>query len=173
MPGSTAQDEWVQRVLAVALPRRGMPDPTALAAAAAKPIVLPAKRRPAEPPIRFVSVEGLEIWRRALDAVGAQFAGLRDAMTGTDDENLNQIAAVGWSALRERLGDRIDTALILADRDGAAGRNAALKVLDDYRALLANDGLVQELERNPLGVPVAIRATLGAALDRIEPALRG
>lgn len=168
------QDGWVQRVLGVALQGATSAGGAQLAEAVSKPLRLSKTMAP--PPIKHASVDGYAIWADAREAIATRFGALADALTDTNDANMRQIAIAGLPALTKRLGTRLESALIAVDAaassaDVAKSRAAARKVLDDYRNLLKQDGLIALLEDNPLSVPLEIRATLGSALDRISAAV--
>ena len=173
MPSNAEQNAWVVRVLQVALPRTDSPGGAVLAAAAA-PIVLPSGAQP-PPTIRYVSVEGRQIWETAREAVFDQFDGLRDRLAAEANPGMAQIADLGLAELTKRVGVQIQVAMMEVDaappERAAAARAKAHKAVEAFRATLAKDGLFRLLDENVLGVPMSIRATLDAALSRIAQAV--
>jgi hypothetical protein len=170
VPGTEAQNDWILRVLNLAVPA-GQSE--RLRAAAALPIALPSGRTPR--PIRYVSVDGRAIWNQARQAVLDQFDELRDRLAEAGDADMQQIADKGYGALIQRVGVQMQAAMIEVDaappERAKATRTKARQTIAEYRKFLGEDRLFRQLDENPLGVPMSIRDTLGDALTRIEQAL--
>jgi hypothetical protein len=110
-------------------------------------------------------------WDDAVSDVDRQIGDLQVALRTSDDPELQGIAQFGLNALTG--GRRVAlTAALLELRDGA-GAGACAKSIGAFRAFLASDEVVEACDRNPLGVAVAIRATLDPALAGMERALGG
>lgn len=141
MADETAQRAWIKRVLGTEFPVR----------AAAKQV----------PPL-------MPIWRDAKEAVDAGIGKLQDALRAEDDEDLQVIVDFGLFGIGKQENVRLMAALLDADKAGTAG--ALAKVVDaveDYQAFLEASPVVALLERNPFGVAVPMRRTLGGALAEI------
>ena len=129
---------------------------------------------PDVPPPPPPTPASLPVWRDAKDAVDAQCGQLYD-----------QLKRVGLPVLMEAAnqienvlgGYRTKLVVALTNYDGAAGdakekaRTAALNIVSAYQDTIPNDSHVIAADTNPFGVQVTIRATLGAALDRLRQQL--
>ena len=118
------------------------------------------------------SVDPMEIWREAKEAVDNAIERLRSALKSSGDAALERIADYGLNglsdgnqtALMRRLFDYRSAS---ADtRDTLAGPLVA--EIAKYREMLFASPVIDLCERNPFGVAVAIRKPLDTALDRIE-----
>jgi hypothetical protein len=107
----------------------------------------------------------------------------------TMDGQLNQLYATlkkGALPILDRAAEMIETTVAgyraslttaLTSYDGAPAtdkepaRIQALKVIADYKTRMPADKHVIGAESNPFGVPVTIRATIGAALSQLEERL--
>ena len=160
------KNAWVQRVLGFTIRGSG-------AAPALKPVTLAAAALPA---IRYVSVEGRAVWEDARESVLRQFTALQGRLGEANDGDMQAIADHGLGAVQERLGVKMQAAMIDADAappdKAEAARAKARQVVAGFRQQLASDKLFQLLDENPLGVPMSIRGTLDGALERIEQVLR-
>lgn len=150
MPGDQGQWEWVKRVLGVG-PRR-------LRASGG------ADR-----------VDRLAIWRDAKEAVDAKLIQLAQKLRDYGDPDFDRIADFGLFGMTD--GQTVALNVALRELAGAAPAKrptAAAGVrtaISDYRAVMAGDGTFDLIDENQFGVDVALRATLGAALNQIERSL--
>jgi len=119
----------------------------------------------------------LAIWRDAKDGLDQQIRALQSAFADIDHPLAQAIADRGLSGLSDRIQVGLQAALFDYQAADAAGRAAAGKKVQDatakLRAFLASDPALPLLEKNPMGLPVDIRATLGQAADRIDAATAG
>lgn len=146
---------WVERVLGVSLPGEDQGDP-------------PLTEAPGGANARLV-------WQTAKEAVDEKLEQLAGAMRRFNDPDLNRIAEFGIFGLTRGEGVALNKALIEYDSAGPSARATASKKLRGavaaYRGVLTQHPAIPQLDNNPFGVRPAMRATLGAALDRIEASL--
>ena len=141
MADEAAQRAWIKRVLAVEFAVR----------AAAKRV----------PPL-------MPIWRDAKEEVDAGIGKLQDALRAEDDEDLQVIVDFGLFSIGKQENVRLMAALLDADKAGTMGALAKVAdAVEDYQAFLEASPVVNLLERNPFGVAVPMRRTLGGALTEI------
>jgi hypothetical protein len=119
--------------------------------------------------------EARQAWDDAIDDVNKQIANLQTALKKTDDSQLHEIAEFGLNGVTGNQRTKL-MAVIMELGDGSPERLAkhggrALERIEALRAHLDSSGQVAVCDRNPFGVQVSIRATLGGALDRMERAL--
>ncbi len=157
MPGTDAQNAWVERVLGHRFAAR-------------------ATRRPVrQPPAAYVSIRGRQIWREAREKVGAEIGALTQHLRSMPDPEMRRIAEFGLNGATGKLSISLLTSLSEADAASPdqqpAVRGKARAVVAQYRGFLQQNALVRLLDENPFGIPVTIRATLGAALAEIDHAL--
>jgi hypothetical protein len=149
--GTTTQGEWVQRVLGVSLP---------VAASS------PASGDWA------VARDG---WQLAGETVDGQIGKLQSALRAADDGELREIAEFGLNGITGNHRVRLAAALRALDPAKPAAfaklAPATLTVMRDYQSFLASDEAIEVCDRNPFGVAVTIRATLGAALAEMAAVL--
>jgi hypothetical protein len=141
MADEATQRAWIKRVLGVEIPM--------LAAAKQVPPLMP-------------------IWRDAKEEVDAEIGKLQNALRAEEDEDLQVIVDFGLFGIGKQENVRLMAALLDADKAGTP--DALAKVADaveQYQAFLAASPAVGLLERNPFGVPVPMRQTLGGALAEI------
>jgi hypothetical protein len=113
----------------------------------------------------------VQIWNEAKDNVDGQlnelYALLRRAGLKAFDEIASEIDQV---LVRFRVG--LAAALIDYDSSSGPARNAAgkkaLAIVQDYQSRIPSDKHVIAADTNPFGVSVTVRATLGAALERLS-----
>ncbi len=146
------RDEWVRRVLGVALPDAGAPVD------------------------RSVVHGALKAWREASETVDAQVAQLQALLRNSDDPDLREISEFGMAALSG--GNRTGLMAAAMELERADPPPAALlkrtaTIAAKFRAHLAKDSKVQGFDSNPFGVHVSIRATLEPALQQLEAAALG
>jgi len=152
------QNAWVKRVLGV--------DTGAFAAP------------PGSPELNAAEVDPGALWREAKEATDERLNILASKLRNTGDPDLVRIADYGLFGISNG-GKGINVALnkamfeyVAAVGDRRAQAAAKLrKAAQDYRATLASNEAVKLVDNNPFGVDVAVLATLGAALDRIEASL--
>jgi hypothetical protein len=110
------------------------------------------------------------IWAEAKEAVDAKLTALSRIMREVGDERLDAIAESGLFALT---GGGKTVALMAAlqdyNRSPDPSRAGALKAAaGQYRAAIDASPMATLLDSNPFGVDVALKQTLGGALERIE-----
>lgn len=117
--------------------------------------------------------EATAIWRDAKAASDKSVAALCAALRGFGDAELTRIADTGLTGVAETAQAGLTAALEAFRQAGssAAAQTVAQRVAE-CRTMLDTDPLVALCEDNPFGVAVAIRATLGRALNRIETLAR-
>jgi hypothetical protein len=144
-----AKDAWVERVLGVTRPGAGAAwDPAVLARAA-------------------------EGWQRAIEAVDRQIEALRRQLSGSDDEELNEIAEFGLGALTGGHKVAVTAALLDAQAGNPRGRQALRAAVAGFREHLTRDPRIAACDDNPFELPMTISATLLPALDGIAACLPG
>lgn len=155
MPGGDdAKRAWIEHVLGVRIAGEG-----------------PAPPRPA------AGWRGArESWQQASEAVDNQISGLQSALLATQDAELKEIAEFGLNAMTGGYKVRMMAALAdLGDAGPAASQDGAAKALalvQGLKSQIESDERVAACDANPFGVAIAIRATLGPALDGLAAALR-
>ena len=108
----------------------------------------------------------LPIWQEAKEAADSEIARLQDGFRATGHKLGAIIADKGLAGLSRRLF--VPVVAALTDYDADAGRApAALSALDRMQEFVAKHPALLVLERNPFGVAVTLRATLGSAARRI------
>ena len=115
-------------------------------------------------------------WQTASATVDGQIAALQAALRADGDETLKQIAEFGVNGLTGNFKVPLMAALAeVGSGDPAAIAKAGPKtlgIIQAFRTHLSTDEKVEVCDENPFGVPVAIRATLGAALAQMEATLQ-
>ncbi len=161
-----ARNDWVRRVLGVTLP----------AGAMARQGSATAGTRPAGTAARAQDWAAVRAtWQAASDAVDAQIAALQAALRADGDDTLKQIAEFGMNGLTGN--HKVPLMAALAELVGgdpaviARTGPKALGIIQAFRGFLDGDEKVAVCDDNPFGVPVAIRATLGAALAQMAATL--
>jgi hypothetical protein len=113
----------------------------------------------------------LDIWQQAKDTLNDQVSRLQSALRGRNNPDLLVIADKGLNGFTRRLQVGLQVALMNYDSvqgdARAQAKSRVLALVAEWRQFLQGDRFIQLIERNPFGVSVTIRATLGAALDRI------
>lgn len=118
-----------------------------------------------------------DIWRTAKEQTDAGVTGLQTALKSHRSSALDRIADAGLNGITE--GNSVAMMRALMDYDSAAADSRAkasatvLKQVDAYRTFLSGSTVLDLVENNPFGVPVAIKAPLTAALDNIAGAVSG
>lgn len=111
----------------------------------------------------------LPVWRDARDTTGQQIGALQLFLKGTDLSLYEKIADAGLNGVTDGELTKMQAALMgFAMNPGEATAAKARKAAANMRVFLNDNPVLPLLERNPFGVTVAVRATLGTALDRIE-----
>jgi hypothetical protein len=115
----------------------------------------------------------LPVWTSAKDTADAQIEALRKAFLDQGRTGLRMAAEYGLSGLTDTAGVGLMVALRNFDAsNGSAGvKSKVTDAVAAYRGFLSGNRLLELLEKNPLGVAVTTRATLGRALDTIETSL--
>jgi hypothetical protein len=153
--GADQQREWVERVLGVRLAD-------------------PAKQGGGDIVERFRDARAQLL--AASDAVNGQIDGLAAILRGSDDEDLRDIANTGLMTVT--VGFRTKLLAALADMgDGTVDKlrkngTKAASFAEKLQAQIDGDGRVIACDTNRYGASVAIRATLGPALQHMAQVLR-
>lgn len=147
MADKAAQAEWVQRVLGIDMSAGGAVGATKMAGG--RPKLMP-------------------IWIDAKEAVDEGIGKLQTALRSTGDGDLEQIAEFGLFGATE--GENVAMMKALREADGGAenGLRLVRDAVADYRDFLAGAPIVDLIEKNPFGVTVPMRRTLGAALKELD-----
>ena len=118
----------------------------------------------------------LEIWRDAKDICDKDISALQSALRQHDDPDLTRIADLGLYGLTDGVQVRLMAAMIDFGETSGEARVKAAKTLAqraaECRKLIENDPVIALAEGNPFGIAVAIRAPLGAALDKLDSIAR-
>lgn len=144
---STGDDRaaWVARVLGIDLPRSA-----------------PAGR-----------IRVLPIWQQAKEAADVEIERLQAGFRATGHPLGRIISDQGLTGFSRRLF--VPMVVALMEYDAAADPTAvtakALSALGGVQDFVARHPAIAVLERNPFGVSVTLRATLGAAVNRIAAAI--
>lgn len=112
-----------------------------------------------------------DAWDDAIATVDRQIGQLQSALRASDDPELKKIGEFGLNSMTGRRRVAL-TAALLQVGDGK-GAPIALKAIRGMRTFLQQDEVVEACDRNPFGVAVSIRGTLGPALEAMEKALGG
>lgn len=113
----------------------------------------------------------LAVWREAKEQVDSGIGALQGRMRQHPLPALGRIADRGLNGITDTRSVGMIAALMEADRNPAASGNAR-KAVAAFRSFIATD-TAAAIDENPFGVEVALRRTLGAALDTIERQLGG
>ena len=120
------------------------------------------------------AVQGLQ---EAREAVDDQISRLQTALKASGDRDLVEISEFGLNGVMGNFKVRLMASLPeLRSAQGDGLRVAAAKALPIANGLgqhLKAEPRVEACDDNPFGVPVSIRSTLGAALNRLTAALEG
>lgn len=117
------------------------------------------------------------IWMEAREDVGNQISALQSHLKTRPEPLFQKIADAGLHGVTSGQLSKLQAALM--DFDGASGAakqdaaELAQTASEAMRTFLKDNLVLPLLERNPFNVTVTIRATLGAALDRIDRILMG
>jgi hypothetical protein len=149
MAGSSAEDEWIGRVLGVTIAGPSGGDPAAWKAAR-------------------------DAWQAALTTVDGQINALAKALFSSGDADMEDIAAheLGQMIAPDRAA-LLDLLRSVGAEDAAKSRAAAPKIRDAasaFRARLDGDPRIAACDANPFDVAVSIRSTLTKALAGLESA---
>jgi hypothetical protein len=114
-------------------------------------------------------------WQDAIEAVDSQISALQRALRETGDEELEEIAQYGLNAVTNNHKVPV-MAAVMEIGSGSAESLAksgpkALAAVQAFKKHIESDQRVAACDQNPLGAAVAIRATLGPALAKLEAAL--
>jgi hypothetical protein len=151
-----ARNAWLKRVLGIVAPDAGI--------------------GATEEETRVSFVAAREAYEAASDLVNQQIAALQSALRQSSDVELQEIAEFGMNGVTGNHRVPLRAALMEIDFGGggalAKSGPKALKIIQSFRAHLAEDERVEACDENPFGVTVSIRATLGGALAKMEQALQ-
>jgi hypothetical protein len=111
----------------------------------------------------------MPIWQQAKETVDAGLGRLQNAFRKTGDEDLVMIADYGLYGVTQGQNVKLMAAIMDADstKSPAALKKLA-KAAQSYRAFLDGAPVVDLIEKNPFGVSVGMRQTLGAALTELQ-----
>ena len=116
-------------------------------------------------------------WRTAIEDVDGQITDLQAAMRKYPDDDLHDIAEFGLNGVTGGNKVLLMAALVeLGDGNALAVQKSGKQVLSavaEFRTLINSDERVAVIDDNPFSVTVAIRETLGPALQGLENALKG
>ena len=150
-----AKTEWVERVLGV---RVGSGTAT--------------------PPVgdfKGLWQQSFEAWRDAIETVDTQMGALAAACRQSKDPWLMRIADLGLPAVTGNFKTPLMAACMeVSSASGdkvAAAAAKARKAVANFAQHIATNPQVAGCDGNPFGVPVSIRATLGAGLKSLNDAL--
>ena len=136
---------------------------------------LVAELRGAIEPPSGTAAKTMPIWRDARDETGDQFNKLSDAMRKHGMPLFRRIADRGLNGITETRLVAMQEALMELDSAAGEKRPAAVDkvkaAIADMRGFIQSNPVLPILERNPLKVPVTLRATLTGALDAIDKVL--
>ncbi len=111
----------------------------------------------------------MPVWMQAKEAVDAGLDKLHTALRRTGDEDLIQIADYGLYGVTQGQSVKLMAALTDADRSGTPeAKQRVVKAAQNFRNYLDGAPVVDMIERNPFGVSVNMRQTLGAALAELQ-----
>lgn len=113
----------------------------------------------------------LGIWRDAKEGVDAAIDALAARLRAFGDPDLERIAEFGLYGLTDGETVALTAALREAEADPAGARDKLADAIDAYRAALDDNDAITLIDRNPFGVQVSMRATLGRALAQLEQKL--
>ena len=118
----------------------------------------------------------LPIWRTAKDQANDQLGQLQDAMKQSGVPIFERIADAGLNSVTETRLVAFQVGLL--ELDAAAGGNSRSKAeeklrtaMQEMRSFVDTSPVLPLLDKNPLKIPVKLRATLTKALDDIDRAL--
>jgi hypothetical protein len=147
MADADACDEWVLRVLGIAVPRQG------------------DRRNAASTPLT-------PIWNAAKETVDRAIEALRAPAAEVDHPLTQALLERGLPSISGKLTVPLVAALMSYDQSpDPATASAILPRIENMRASLASARIVTLLETNPFGVAVSVRKPLLDALDRIQGAI--
>lgn len=135
----------------------------------------PSRNRvpPPPPPPRGKQPDVRAIWRDAKESTDASLEALARELRSYDDPDLERIADFGLFGIGRGENVALNKALIEFAGARPESRDTVAKKLHAavtaYRSVI-DGGLVDDIDNNPFGVSVNVRATLGQALDAIEHA---
>jgi hypothetical protein len=152
----SVQDQWVARVLGVAIGGGG------------SGLDLPS--------FRARWTEAVSAWQDAVEQVDKQMAALGAVLRKTDDPWLQRIAELGLPAVTGNHKVPMMAACMDVGRAGPealpAATAAARKAITAFAQHLATNPQVAGCDTNPFKVKVSIRTTLGPALKALNDTLR-
>ncbi|MGE0385112.1 MAG: hypothetical protein AB7Q97_10310 [Gammaproteobacteria bacterium] len=110
-------------------------------------------------------------WQSAADEVDRQIGALQAALRRSDDEELKEIAEFGLNAVTGNFKVPLLTAIRELNGAGPQQRAKAAegvqRAAKDFANHIASDPAIDACDRNPFGVAVTIRTTLGPALEQL------
>jgi hypothetical protein len=119
--------------------------------------------------------EAKTTWQNAIDSVSNQMMVLQRSLRGSGDEELEEIAEFGLSAVTNGHKVPLQAAIMeigvgTPETFGKIGPKA-LQVVQSFQKYIETDERVAAIDENPDGIPVNIRAELLPALAALEAAL--
>ncbi len=159
---SQQQNEWVQRILGVAMTQAGGDDdedvdlsPTALGLDASD-----------------LWKAATQAFRTATETVDGQIGALQAALRQEMDPELDKISEFGLNALTRNTRVPLMAALTEAgDGSGERLKSAAPKLekaIAAFRSVIATDPKIAAADNNPFDVEVTIRSTFAGVLEQLE-----
>lgn len=120
--------------------------------------------------------KAFEAFRDAIEEVDGQMATLGSACRSSGNAMLESIADLGLPAVTGNhktplMAACMDVSRASGDKVAAAAANAR-KAIGEFAKHIAGSPLVAACDKNPFGVSVSIRGTLGPALQTLNAALR-
>lgn len=149
------QDEWIGRVLGITAPRAGGGTGTAFPASWDK---------------------AAKTWQSAIEKVDGQISKLQDKLRDSPNPQLQGIAERGMNDITGNYKVKMMAAvrnLADADQQRLARLGPAVSdLIGDFQDFLDKDVRVALCDKNPFGVPIGMRDTLGPALAALADALK-
>jgi len=118
------------------------------------------------------------IWLAAKDEIDDQLGKLQLALRAFKEPRLERIAEMGLHGITDKRQVSLVTAINEFESAPPAGRQGPardklLSAVKSFAEFVATDPIVALCDKNPFGIPVAIRGTLGKALGDIRAAIAG
>jgi len=156
------QNDWVSRVLGVSSSGGDADDP--------------------EPTLETLGLEPVDLWdaavadfRTATEVVDGQITALQKALREEFDPELDEVADMGLNAMTQNTRVPMQVALMEAGTGSLAKLKSAApklsKAIAAFRGVLTSDPRIILCDKDDYDCGVAISATYGPALDKLEKAL--
>ena len=116
--------------------------------------------------------KALPVWMAARETADQQIDALQKRLRSETLPLFQKIADAGLHGVTDGQLSRLQAALMDLDRTSGPAREGAVvkarTAMDDMRSFLATNTVLPILERNPFGVSVSVRTTLGDALTELD-----